>query len=205
MLASTNLALAMAASPVHDLETEMAAAVAAGERAASERMARQLLPQVRRVARAMVRRPVDVDDASQVALLEVLRSAGNYRGEGSLEGWARRIAARAVMRWQSKQHLRDAKTQALETTVDPRETHLPTAVVDALPRPLSHYLHALPVVQRDAFVLRHSLGHTLPEIAAITEAAVPTVKSRLIKAQQELRRLVRRDLALGVRQKATLA
>lgn len=204
MLVSSNLAPTMALPAPHEAERALAAAVAAGDRTASERLARRLLPQVRRVARGLVTRPADVDDATQLALLEVLRSAGNYRGEGPLEGWARRIAARAVMRWSGRQRLRDAKTQPLEGTTDPREARLPTAVVEALPRPLPEYLAALPEVQRTAFVLRHSLGHTVPEIAALCDAAVPTVKSRLLKAQQELQRLIRRDLAIGIRRDPAL-
>lgn len=200
MHAWSNLAPAMALpSSAYDAERALAAAVAAGDRVASERLARRLLPQVRRVARALVTRPADMDDASQVALLEVLRTAGNYRGEGPLEGWARRIAARAVMRWSGRQRLRDAKTQAFEAVPDPREAWLPTAMAEALPRPLPEYLAALPEVQRTAFVLRHTLGHTVPEIATLSDAAVPTVKSRLLKARQELQRLIRRDLALGTR------
>jgi RNA polymerase sigma-70 factor, ECF subfamily len=200
MHAWSTLAPAMAIPPAaYEAEHALARAVAAGERAASERMARMLLPQVRRVARAMVTRPADVDDASQVALLEVLRSAGNYRGEGPLEGWARRIATRAILRWSGRQRLRDAKTEPLAMAPDPRAAWLPSAVVEALPRPLPEYLAALPEVQRTAFVLRHSLGHTVPEIAALSDTAVPTIKSRLQKATEELRRLIRRDVALGAR------
>jgi RNA polymerase sigma-70 factor, ECF subfamily len=203
MQAWSNLAPAMAVpSTAYEAERALSAAVAAGDRPASERLARRLLPQVRRVARALVTRPADVDDASQVALLEVLRAAGNYRGEGPLEGWARRIAARAVMRWSSRQRLRDAKTQAFEATPDPRTAWLPTAIAEALPRPLPEYLAVLPEAQRTAFVLRHTLGHTVPEIAALSDTAVPTIKSRLLKAQQELRRLIRRDLVIGTHPKA---
>jgi RNA polymerase sigma-70 factor (ECF subfamily) len=205
MHAWSNLASAMAPpSSAYDAECALAAAVAAGDRVASERLARRLLPQVRRVARALVTRPADMDDASQVALLEVLRAAGNYRGEGPLEGWARRIAVRAVMRWSSRQRLRDAKTQPFEAAPDPRAAWLPAAMAEALPRPLPEYLAALPEVQRTAFVLRHTLGHTVPEIATLSDAAVPTVKSRLLKARQELQRLIRRDLALGIHSKAPL-
>jgi RNA polymerase sigma-70 factor (ECF subfamily) len=199
MLAWSNLAPAMVVPSAFDAERALAAAVAAGDRAASERLARRLLPQVRRVARALVTRPADVDDASQVALLEVLRASGNYRGEGPLEGWARRIATRAVLRWSGRQRLRDVRTENLATSPDPREAWLPSAVTEALPRPLPEYLAALPEAQRTAFVLRHSLGHTVPEIAALSDAAVPTIKSRLLKAQQELRRLIRRDVAFGTR------
>lgn len=202
MHAWSNLAAAMAVPSSYEPERTLMDAVAAGDRVASERLARRLLPQVRRVARALVTRAADVDDASQVALLELLRSAGNYRGDGSLEGWARRIATRTVLRWSGRQRLRDAKTQPLDVTPDPRVGWLPAVAAESLPRPLPEYLAALPEVQRTAFVLRHSLGHTVPEIAALSDAAVPTVKSRLLKAQAELRRLIRRDLALGTHPKA---
>jgi len=195
----SNLAVMAIPPAAFEAERALAAAAAAGDRVASERLARRLLPQVRRVARALVTRPADVDDASQVALLELLRAAGNYRGEGPLEGWARRIATRAVMRWSGRQRLRDVKTESLAAAPDPRATWLPSTVAEALPRPLPEYLAALPEAQRTAFVLRHSLGHTVPEIAALSDTAVPTIKSRLLKAQQELRRLIRRDVALGTR------
>ncbi len=204
MHAWSNLAATMAVPSAHDPERALAAAVAAGDRAASEQLARRLLPHVRRVARALVTRPADIDDASQVALLEVLRAAGNYRGEGPLEGWARRIATRAVLRWSGRQRLREAKTQPFEAAPDPRAAWSASAMAESLPRPLPEYLAALPEVQRTAFVLRHTLGHTVPEIAALSDAAVPTVKSRLLKAQQELRRLIRRDLALGTHPKDAL-
>ncbi|MFY0539633.1 sigma factor-like helix-turn-helix DNA-binding protein [Nannocystis pusilla] len=46
-------------------------------------------------------------------------------------------------------------------------------------------------------MLRHALDHTLPEIAELTGAPVPTVKSRVLKAEETLRKLIRRDLNLG--------
>jgi len=153
------------------------------------------MPTVRIAARRLTRGPEDAKDALQVALLEVLRSAGSFRGEGPLRGWASRIAMRAVARFSARQY--GAQTDVLDA-VPEQGRWASTVVVDALPRPLSAYLDALPEAQRTALVLRHSLECTIPEIAEITESPVPTVKSRLIKGLQRIREAIRRDTRFGV-------
>lgn len=74
-----------------------------------------------------------------------------------------------------------------------------TTMLESLPRSLEHYLDELPENQRVAMLLRHALGHTIAEIAELTDAPVPTVLSRIKKARQELRRLIQRDVNLGVK------
>jgi RNA polymerase sigma-70 factor (ECF subfamily) len=186
------------ASP-HLADVELAEAVARGDRAAAERLARRVLPLVRRVARALLSDRAESEDATQVALLEVLRAAGSYRGAGALESWTRRIASRVVIRHIRRHRDHDPEPAAPEVASDIADDASSTATFDELPRPLESYLAELPEVQRTALVLRHALGHTVPEIAELTEAPIPTVKSRLKKAHQELRRLIRRDVNIGAR------
>lgn len=154
-----------------------------------------LMPTVRIAARRLTRGPEDAKDALQVALLEVLRSARNYRGDGPLRGWASRIAMRAVARFATRQYA--ARPDPLDAAPE-QGRWASTVVIDALPRPLSVYLDALPEAQRTALVLRHSLECTIPEIAEITESPVPTVKSRLLKGLQRVRETIRRDVRFGV-------
>ena len=52
----------------------------------------------------------NAEDLAQAAMVEILRSLGNFRGEGSLESWADRIARRTILnllkqRWRSKEVL----------------------------------------------------------------------------------------------------
>jgi RNA polymerase sigma-70 factor (ECF subfamily) len=54
---------------------------------------------VRKITRAFLRQSADADDAAQLALLAILKSASTYRGEAAVEGWAKRIAVRATMRF----------------------------------------------------------------------------------------------------------
>jgi RNA polymerase sigma-70 factor (ECF subfamily) len=186
----------------HRDDLELTVAVARGDAIAAEKFVRRAVTTVRRVARAMIADRSEADDAIQLALLELMHATKTYRGVGSLDGWIRRVASRAVLR-----HARKARTSRLRAA--PVDEHTDTregeckhdTVLESLPRPLEYYLGALPETQRVAMLLRHALGHTIVEIAEITEAPVPTVRSRIKKAQQELRRLIQRDLNLGTANK----
>lgn len=176
----------------------LARAVAAGDRTAAERFARRLLPVARRVARTMSKNPALAEDAMQNALVELMGAAGGYAGRASLETWAYRISLRVVHRGVKKQQVHGQRYPSAEDpgASVPRTGGFARIVHEDLPRPLQAYLDELTDVQREAMVLRHAMGHTLPEIAELTGAPVPTVKSRLQKAQAELRRMIRRDLAV---------
>lgn len=71
----------------------------AGDEAALEALYRAFETPVYNLARRMLRRPEDAEDVLQETFLEVVRSIKQYRGEGYLWGWIRRIAAtKALMR-----------------------------------------------------------------------------------------------------------
>ncbi|MEZ4428672.1 MAG: RNA polymerase sigma factor [Nannocystaceae bacterium] len=179
-------------------ELALTRGVASGDRQSAAAFARRLLPHVRRVANALLGDSSDAEDATQNALVELLRSAQSYRGLGTLEGWAHRITVRAALRWMKQQRRRAALV--FSDAVDGHGVAEPTRpLLEALPRPIEVYLDALPEVQRTALLLRHALGHTVPEIAELTDAPVATVKSRLLKGQRELRKHIRRDMNMGVR------
>ncbi|MCB9701124.1 MAG: RNA polymerase sigma factor [Myxococcales bacterium] len=183
-----------AEAPLFAAERRLAAAVARGERAAATEFARRLLPVARRVTLALVGPVADADDLCQGALVELLESAHTYAGRGPLEAWARRIIAR--------RSLRTLRASRRVQIVEFGEAHGegPAALEslrEDLPRAVDEYLAALPESQRTALLLRHALGHTLVEIAEITGAPVPTVKSRVLTALTTIRRLIRRDLHLG--------
>lgn len=184
------------ADPV-SLELATVQRAAAGDQRAQTWLAQRVIKRVRRVARALATRAADADDAAQLSLMEVMRSAHSFRGEASLDAWAGRIAARTTLR-----HLARERRKA-----DPVVTHVPSLVAapepdllaESLPRDLRDYLGELPQVQRHAIVLHHALGHSLHEIAAMAEVSPNTVKGRLRLGVAALRKLVRRDQQIGHR------
>jgi len=153
------------------------------------------MPVVRTVALRLTKTTDDAQDAAQVALLEILRSAHTFRGEGAVRGWAARIAMRRIVRWNAR-HGTAARVATAAEGMQPAAT-MSTVVVDALPRSLDAYLAELSEPQRTALVLRHSMGCTIPEIAEITQSPVPTVKSRIQAALVRVRQAIRRDTRFG--------
>src|SRR2546422_4901774 len=71
----------------------------AGDEAALEALYRAFEAPVYNLVRRMLRRPEDAEDVLQETFLEVVRNIKQYRGEGHLWGWVRRIAStKALMR-----------------------------------------------------------------------------------------------------------
>jgi RNA polymerase sigma-70 factor (ECF subfamily) len=164
-------------------------------------VAKRLATRVRRLSRLIVKNDAWADDAAQIAIVEILESARTYGGRSSLERWADRITARITLRHVREErrrfHLAEPiedveNNEVLAVERDPTEdARAETA------RPMDEYLRALPEVQREALVLKHSFGYTVEEIAELTTVPVGTVKDRLVTARRQLRKLIQRDLTLG--------
>jgi RNA polymerase sigma-70 factor (ECF subfamily) len=188
----------VSAEPIH-ADSVALAQRAAVDALAREQLAARLVPRVRRVAATLVRGKEDAEDAMQVALVEILRAAPSYRGESSLETWADRIAVRVAIRVARNHRLASIRSDDGVFPDDLHEAPSPPSLGESLPRPIRSYLDALPEARRTALVLRHAFGYTVEEIAELTGVSVNTVKDRLLRARGEVRRMVRRDVAVGSR------
>jgi RNA polymerase sigma-70 factor (ECF subfamily) len=166
-----------------------------GNLAAQEHLVALVRRRVRTIALAVLGHPEDAEDATQNALLEILRSAASYRG-GSLTGWADRIAVRTAARQARKRRVRAARE--ISTGEEPlASTSSGPFAEHAIPRPLLEYLGELPETRRTVLVLRHVLEYSIAEIAEITECSPNTVKDRLLAARAQIRKAVRRDINLN--------
>lgn len=183
----------------HAEDLRLMSLVAAADPAATRTMAHRLVQRVHRVSKSILRAPADADDAAQQSLIEIISSAKNYRGDSSLERWSDRIVVRTSIRFakgRQKHGARNEDESELDTL--PAEGGLDDSLADAAPRPVKAYLAELPEAQRSALVLRHVMGYSINEIADLTEASPNTVKDRLLRGTKEMRRLIRRDVAIGV-------
>jgi RNA polymerase sigma-70 factor, ECF subfamily len=176
---------------------ELAALAAAGDPVARQALVQRVGPRVRVIAVAILGNRADAEDAIQATWVEILTSTSSYRGD-NLTAWADRIAARTAMR-----HARQRRVRA--TRVDPEsdlqmlQVRAPVASFPGhdIPRPILDYLADLAEARRVVLVLRHVLGYSIAEISELTEVPVNTVKDRLLQARAQLRRAIRRDLALA--------
>jgi RNA polymerase sigma-70 factor, ECF subfamily len=178
---------AAAAGAMHSTaeDIELMAQVARGDAAAQRVLVRRLLRRIERVCRALLRNRYDADDAVQLSVLEILRSAGNYRGESSLERWVDRITARTALRSVASE--RRAHRPPIDD--EDRIAHA-NAEHSLLAR---QYLDRISERQRSVLILRHGLEYSVEEIAEIAGISPNTVKDRLLRGRTALRRLFRLD------------
>jgi len=76
---------------VHEDERVIAAAIAAGDRAAFEHLMRRYNRRLYRLARATLRDRTEAEDALQDAYICAYRSIGQFRGDASLATWLSRL------------------------------------------------------------------------------------------------------------------
>lgn len=176
-------------------QLELVRLAASGDPEAQRQLLQKLQRRIRTVALAILGNPLDADDACQSIMIEILKSADTYRGD-NLRAWADRIAARTAMRHAHDRRVRAARAEP-EQDVDDLRAPAPSSPDHDLPRPVIEYLSVLPEARRVALVLHHVMGYSVPEIAELTGTSPNTVKDRLLHARRQMRRLIRRDLALS--------
>lgn len=162
------------------------ARAAQGDRQAAQALLSELLPRVRNLVRYLVWSDADADDVAQLVLVELLRSFGGYRGEGPLSAFADRITVRVALHYVRKRRVEKQRA----TSITP-ELHLVNSGEGpddyTLRRQTVRYLDELPDEQRQAVVLHHVLGQSVPELADSLQIPFETARSRLRLGMEKLR------------------
>jgi RNA polymerase sigma-70 factor (ECF subfamily) len=180
---------AVAPSQKPRTDVELMAAVAAREPAAQREVLNRLGGRVRKLTGLLCRDRADADDAAQLALMAILKSADGFRVATSLERWAERITVRTTLRAGRREKNRRS---LLERWLPPNRAPWGESA-GGEPLGLDALFDRLTPERRRAFVLHHALGYTVEEIAELSEAPVGTVKDRLVTARRELRAMLERD------------
>jgi len=153
----------------------------AGDPAAQEALYRAFETPVYSLARRICRTTEDAEDVLQETFFEAFRSIGQFRGDGSLWGWLRTVAAsKALMRLRRNKY-RDA--DELDDDIVPLRRDDAALRMD-----LEAALERLSETSRAVVWLHDVEGYTHEEIAAMMERTVSFSKSQLARAHARLRR-----------------
>ena len=139
-------------------------------------------PQILLYGRALGLSHSEAEDVLQETFLEVCRSLGSWRGDGSLWGWIRTIAAsKAMMRYRRE---KARETDLLDDELDPgsRGVDVP------LRMDLESAMSRLTERSRAVVWLHDVEGYTHEEIAELMGMTTSFSKSQLARAHQKLRR-----------------
>jgi RNA polymerase sigma-70 factor (ECF subfamily) len=136
--------------------------------------------------------------------LKIYRGLGGFRAESGLKTWIYRIAINQAMnqqRWWRRRHRDETISLDLsrgesETTIGnllPSKSESPEAVAIANERE-RRIMHALAEVKQEyriALILREIEELSYEEIAETLSISIGTVKSRIARGREELRRRVK--------------
>jgi RNA polymerase sigma-70 factor, ECF subfamily len=171
-----------------------------GDEAAYEVLIQRYERPVYNLVSRLVEDRADAADAVQEVFLKVFRKVGWFRGESSLKTWIYRIAineARNQRRWFGRHRQREV---GLEPAPGESAGGYGNWLEDQQPSPfdiaLDHETRALiedalnevSPAFRAALVLREIEGLSYEEISEILEVSLGTVKSRIVRGREALRR-----------------
>jgi RNA polymerase sigma-70 factor (ECF subfamily) len=173
----------------------------AGEAAAFDRLVQERSSDVYALLYRLTEDREEARDLTQETFLRVFQSIDRFRGDADLKTWIYRIAinqARNRWRWWRRRRrdatvsldandLRDEQplsARLRDSGINPEQETLMREREVALRRALS----TLGRTYREVVILRDVEGLSYEEVAAALEISIGTVKSRLSRGRQELRR-----------------
>lgn len=153
------------------------------------------------VCRRVLQNEHDVEDAFQATFLVLARKAHTIGKHQSLASWLYKVAYRIALRARSETARR--RTQEQQAIQRPAQTAPADPAVKELGKVVDEEVHRLPEKYRTPILLCYLQGQTNEEAAEQLQCPTGTVKIRLMRARELLRkRLARRGLGFGA---ATLA
>ena len=179
-----------AAAPVctaSAVQAALVAAVAHGSIQAFEALYRIYRPRLARFLERLTHRPQLAEELLNDTMLTVWHKARTYNGHSKVSTWIFAIAYRKALKARSR--LDDpvgADPDAEETSATPEGELLQLE----LSARISTAVRSLSAEQRAVIQLNYFHGFDYPEIAAIVDCPLGTVKTRMFHARRKLERLL---------------
>ncbi len=182
-------------------ESEFIERLRAGEGAAFDLLVTRYSADIYALLFRLTENAEEAGDLTQDTFLNALRSIKRFRGDSELKTWLFRIAineSRNRFRWWKRR--RRERTISLDATVGEGEVSLhetlsgtsadpeETALRREREKALKEALNELPAVYREAVVLSDIEGLTYEEVGSALNINIGTVKSRIARGREELRR-----------------
>jgi len=176
-------------------ESDLIARFKKGDHSAFEAIVLGHQDKIYNLCRYMLRDPRIAQDAAQDTFLKAYRALQNFRPESSFYTWIYRIAVTTCLDYRRRSRREVSRTVPLtedlpSTEPLPEEYYESAHVANAI----QLALQGLPVKLRAAIVLREIEALSYEEIAEVLHTSVGTVKSRISRAREQLRRLLKKNL-----------
>ncbi len=175
-------------------EQELIAQCLQQDRKAQRLLFERFSPTMMGVCRRYVGSREDAEDLMIEGFFKVMTNLDKYRGDGSFEGWIRRIMANECLMF-----LRKKKLLLTDIELNNVERAEQFSVEDKLAaQDILNLLAQLPTGYRTVFNLYVLEGYKHREIAELLQISINTSKSQLILAKKRMQELVEKQ-GIGIR------
>lgn len=135
-----------------------------------------------------VKNNTDAEDILQEGFIKIFRNLDQFRGDGSFEGWIRKIITRAAL-----SHLRDNKKERYHTGLNSSFKDKENSILDKLAeKDIVGVVTRLPQGYRTVFSMYVIEGYSHSEIADILGCSEGTCKSQLYRSKTRLRKILKK-------------
>ena len=188
--------------PDNQILAELMRRAASGEDAAFESLVRHFEGMVYSFALQSLRRREDAEDATQEVFLKLWRTLGTWRDEASVKTYIMRIARNTVIDMIRRRNAHPTDSLTVEDD-DGEESQLDIADTDTTSDPAADYARREQIAEvrraidelepehREIIILRDINGLSYAEIAESTGLYPGTVKSRLSRAREKLKEILK--------------
>jgi RNA polymerase sigma-70 factor, ECF subfamily len=198
LLDATKQTVHGAAPLIPSEDSELLLKAQAGDVAAFEGLVERHRGRVYGLALRMLNSSDDAAEVLQESFISAYRNLPNFRGDAQFGSWVYRIAANhALMRLRHRKVVSQIESPLDEPTFNDRGSLVDEvsdfkdaegeAMDNELRRAIEEASERLGPEYREVFVLKDLEGMSYEEIAEITGATVPAIKSRLHRARLSLR------------------
>ena len=172
-------------------DARLTRAAQAGDRHALEQLLRRHHDQIHAICRRLAGNDADGQDATQEALIAIVKGLPRFHGRAKFSTWAYRVATNAALDELRRRSRRPVPTL---THAEDRLTGAPTAddpATVAVRLDLDAALAQLPEEFRAPVVLRDVAGCDYAEISSILRIPAGTVRSRIARGRGRLAELMK--------------
>jgi len=181
-------------------EDALVSALGRGQEEAYEILIQRYQQPVYNLVCRLMSDPAEAPDIVQEVFLKVFRNIGSFRGNSSLKTWIYRIAVNEAYnhrRWFSRHHRQEVALAAEEgapnfgeNLTDPGRSPYDQAADHETHALVEQALEKLNPKFRAAVVLRDIEDLSYEEIASVLEISLGTVKSRILRGREALRKIL---------------
>lgn len=150
-------------------------------------------PRMESVCRRYAKSACDAEDILQEGFIKVFRYLGDFKNNGSFEGWMRRIMVTTAFNFYKRKKILSTESE-LNSFPDSVVTEQ-EAIGEIFHKELVQMVMELPNGYRKVFSLNTMEGYTHKEIGKMLNISINTSKSQLTRARLSLQKRLNRENA----------